>query len=83
MLNEVATEDRGAAQGVLNVSINVGQLLGAALVGGMTTSMGGGAPGYQFSYTVMGTITAILILLAIRLRSKASQDALNAETAAA
>jgi len=77
VLNEVAPEDRGAAQGVLNVSINVGQLLGAALVGGMTTSMGGGAPGYQFSYTVMGMITASLVLLAIRLRSKAAQDALN------
>jgi len=77
VLNEVAPEDRGAAQGVLNVSINVGQLLGAALVGGMTASMGGGAPGYQFSYTVMGLITASLLIIAVRLRSKAAQDALN------
>ena len=77
VLNEVAPEDRGAAQGLLNVSINVGQLLGAALVGGMTASMGGGAPGYQFSFTVMGIVTASLLLMAVRLRSKAAQDALN------
>ncbi len=83
VLNEVAPGDRGAAQGLLNVSINIGQLLGAALVGGMTASVGGGAPGYQFSYTVMGLITATLVLLAVRLRSKAAQDELNREAARA
>jgi EmrB/QacA subfamily drug resistance transporter len=77
VLNEVAPEDRGAAQGLLNVSISIGQLLGAALVGGITASMGGGAAGYQFSYTVMGIFTASLLILAMRLRSKAVQDALD------
>ncbi len=82
VLHEVPPEDRGAAQGLLNVSINIGQLLGAALIGGMTASVGGGAPGYQFSYTVMGLITASLVLLAVRLRSKAAQDELNRRAAA-
>lgn len=77
VLNEVPPEDRGAAQGLLNVSINIGQLLGAALVGGMTASVGGGAPGYQFSYTVMGLITACLVILAVRLRAKTAQDAID------
>ncbi len=77
VLNEVAAEDRGAAQGLLNVSINIGQLLGAALIGGVAASMGGGAAGYQFSYTVMGVVTASLLVLAIRLRSKSAQDELN------
>jgi MFS family permease len=77
VLNEVGPEDRGAAQGLLNVSINIGQLLGAALVGGITASMGGGAAGYQFSYTVMGLFTASLLILAIRLRSKSAQEELN------
>ena len=77
VLNEVGPEDRGAAQGLLNVSINIGQLLGAALVGGITASMGGGAAGYQFSYTVMGLFTASLLILAIRLRSKSAQVELN------
>jgi EmrB/QacA subfamily drug resistance transporter len=70
VLNEARAEDRGAAQGLLNVSINIGQLLGAALVGGITASQGGGAPGYQATYTVMGVMTALLIVLALRLRRK-------------
>jgi EmrB/QacA subfamily drug resistance transporter len=70
VLNEARPEDRGAAQGLLNVSINIGQLLGAALVGGITASQGGGAPGYQATYTVMGAMSFILIGLALRLRPK-------------
>jgi EmrB/QacA subfamily drug resistance transporter len=70
VLNEAGPEDRGAAQGLLNVSLNIGQLLGAALVGGITASKGGGAPGYQATYTVMGAMTFVLIALALRLRPK-------------
>lgn len=80
VLNEAKPEDRGAAQGLLNVSINIGQLLGAALVGGITASQGGGATGYQATYTVMGTITAMLIVLALRLRSKTAEELLSATT---
>jgi MFS family permease len=81
VLNAARPEDRGAAQGLLNVSINIGQLLGGALVGGITASRGGGAPGYQATYAVMGMITATLVVLAIRLRPKAAERA--ATTAAA
>jgi len=80
VLNEANPKDRGAAQGLLNVSINIGQLLGAALVGGITASQGGGAPGYQATYTVMGLITATLILLALRLRSKTAEMAIATGT---
>jgi MFS family permease len=73
VLNEATQEDRGAAQGLLNVSINMGQLLGAALVGGITASQGGGADGYQASYTFMGMITASLLLLAYRLRADSAR----------
>ena len=70
VLNEANPEDRGAAQGLLNVSISIGQLLGAAMVGGITASQGGGASGYQATYTVMGAISAVLLLLAVRLRGR-------------
>jgi len=73
VLNEASAEDRGAAQGLLNVSINIGQLLGAAMVGGISASQGGGAPGYQATYTVMGIMTASLVLLALRLRRKSAE----------
>jgi EmrB/QacA subfamily drug resistance transporter len=83
VLNEASPEDRGAAQGLLNVSINIGQLLGAAMVGGITASQGGGATGYQATYTVMGAITAILLLPALRLRANGVEKiaATAAETA--
>jgi MFS family permease len=85
ILNEAAPEDRGAAQGLLNVSINIGQLLGAAMVGGISASQGGGAPGYQATYTVMGLLTASLVLLALKLRRKAQEqrsETVNEETVA-
>ncbi len=81
VLNETASEERGAAQGLLNVSISIGQLLGAALVGGITASYGGGAPGYQATYLAMGALTAALIILASLLRTRAAEQA--AVTAAA
>jgi len=68
ILNEAGPADRGAAQGLLNVSVNIGQLLGAAMVGGITASQGGGAAGYQATYTVMGAVTAALMVLGLRLR---------------
>lgn len=82
VLNEAQPQDRGAAQGLLNVSINVGQLLGAALVGGITASRGGGDAGYQTSFTVMGLATATLLLLAVRFRSKAADAAATAARSA-
>jgi multidrug resistance protein len=68
VLNEARPQDRGAAQGLLNVSINIGQLLGAALVGGITASQGGGAQGYQATFVVMGFITATLVIIGTRMR---------------
>ena len=67
VLNEASAADRGAAQGLLNVSINIGQLIGAALVGGITASQGGGADGYQATYVVMGALTGVMLLLSLRL----------------
>ena len=81
VLNETASDERGAAQGLLNVSISIGQLLGAAMVGGITASYGGGAPGYQATYMSMGGLTAALIILASLLRTRAAEQA--AVTAAA
>jgi len=70
VLNEARDEDRGAAQGLLNVSINIGQLLGAAAVGGIAASNGGGAPGLQASFTIMGSLSVLLVGLAVGLKKK-------------
>ena len=78
LLNEAPPEDRTAAQGLLNIFLAIGQLLGAAVVGGVAASRGGGTVGYQTAFVVLATITAALFFFALKLKSKAAE----AETAA-
>ncbi len=49
VLNEALPADRGTAQGLLTVFLAVGQLSGAAVIGGVAASRGGGTPGYQLA----------------------------------
>jgi EmrB/QacA subfamily drug resistance transporter len=72
VLNSAPERDRGSAQGLLNVSVNIGQLLGAAIVGGVAASQGGGAAGYQAAYIVLGCITAALVIPGIGLQQRTS-----------
>jgi MFS family permease len=81
VLNEAATEDRGAAQGLLTVFLAVGQLTGAAIIGGVATSQGGGAPGYQLAFLVLGIITGLLVLAAFGLKSREQERATAAAAA--
>ncbi len=73
VMNAASDADRGAAQGLLNVSVNIGQLLGAAVVGGVAASHGGGTAGYQAAYVVLGCMTALLVMLGIRLKPRSAQ----------
>ena len=59
------------------MSINIGQLLGAALVGGIAASMGGGAQGFQASYLFMGAVTILMLFVALGLHSKRKLEAHN------
>ena len=51
VLNEALPAGRGTAQGLLTVFLAVGQLSGAALIGGVAASQGGGTPGYRAGYS--------------------------------
>jgi MFS family permease len=73
LLNEAAEGDRAAAQGLLTVFMAIGQLLGAAIVGGVAASRGGGAAGYQAAFLVLATLAAIMTLVATALKSKARE----------
>jgi EmrB/QacA subfamily drug resistance transporter len=81
VLNEAAREDRAAAQGLLTVFLAVGQLMGAAIVGGVAASRGGGEVGYQASFTVLAVLTSVILLVAFLLNSRA-QEQKQAELAA-
>lgn len=82
VLNEAPPEDRTSAQGLLNVFLAIGHLLGAAIVGGVAASLGGGTAGYQTAYLALAVITVVLILMGIALKSKAAEQ-LTAAAAAA
>ncbi len=70
VLNEAGPGDRAAAQGLLTVFLAVGQLLGAAIVGGVAASRGGGVVGYQSSFLVLATLTGVILLVAFLLKSQ-------------
>lgn len=75
VLNEATAADRGAAQGLLTVFLAVGQIIGAALIGGVATSRGGGPAGYQFALLLLGALTAALVVLGFGLKSRAAEQA--------
>lgn len=75
VLNEAASSDRATAQGLLTVFLSIGQLVGAALIGGVATSQGGGAHGYQLAILMLGLLTAILVVAAFGLKSRAIEQA--------
>ena len=69
VLEEARVEDRASTQGLLNIFLAVGQLSGAAVVGAVATSAGGGTTGYQASFSVLAVITVVIGAIALRLRT--------------
>jgi MFS family permease len=76
MLNAAAPRDRGSAQGLLNVFYSVGRLLGAAIVGGVAASHGGGTTGYQVAFVTLGIPAAAMVFVATRMKSRTAEQAM-------
>jgi MFS family permease len=83
VLNEASPAERGAAQGLLTLFLAVGQLAGAAFIGGVATSRGGGPEGYQFAFLLLGLLTAVLVAVGAGLKSRAAEQAALAAAPAA
>lgn len=73
MLNEVGAADRAAAQAVATLFTSIGQLVGAAAVGAVVASMGGGVSGYSAAYLTIGGVALVLTALAFGLKSRRSE----------
>lgn len=67
VLNHSEERERGAAQGLLSNFTSVGRLPGAALVGAIAASFGGGARGYQNAYVALAVFALALSVLALKL----------------
>lgn len=79
VLNEARAEDRGTAQGLLTLFLAIGQLSGAAIIGGVAASRGGGVGGYQLALLLLGGLTAVLAVAGFGLKSRhAEQSAATA-----
>jgi MFS family permease len=68
VLNEVDLEQRGAAQGLVNVGISIGNLLVVALLGAVADAAGGGMPGLRVAYLVAAAVMALMLVLSFGLQ---------------
>jgi MFS family permease len=73
MLTEAPATDRSAAQGIVTISLSLGQLLSSALVGGVIHSYGGGVSGYMTAYLFVAVGSLALIGFALGLKSYAGE----------
>jgi EmrB/QacA subfamily drug resistance transporter len=70
LLNAAPAADRASAQAALTLFLSVGQLLGGAAVGAIVASGGGGVPGFDRAFTVIGVIALALALVALGLHGR-------------
>jgi MFS family permease len=69
-LHEAGTERRGAGQGLLTLCISVGQLVGAAVIGGAVGSASEALPGYRQSLLTVAAACALALVLSAALRGR-------------
>ena len=73
ILDNSLPSDRGSAQGLLSNFTSMGRLLGAAFVGSIAASAGGGATGYQAAFSAIAVVAASMVALALSLKSPSVQ----------
>lgn len=86
VLRESRPGEHASGQSLLSVASSVGRLVGAATVGSIATSVGGGTPGYQSAFVAMTLLAAALFLFAWPLQrqgAKRPQEAAATSAASA
>jgi EmrB/QacA subfamily drug resistance transporter len=73
MLNEAPADQRGAAQGILTLFTSTGQLIGAAIIGAVVASNGGGINGYHVAFNVVGVCLLTLAMLSLGLKNRQAE----------
>jgi EmrB/QacA subfamily drug resistance transporter len=74
LLAETDNRDRAASQGLLSVVSSVGRLLGAALVGTVAVSQGGGVAGYQAAFIGLLMLAVPILFTTMALNSKVAEQ---------
>ncbi|RRR68341.1 MAG: MFS transporter [Candidatus Viridilinea halotolerans] len=79
VLNKVAPEQRGAAQGLVNVGISVGNLMVVAILGALADAWGGGMQGLMVAYFASALLMAGMFMLSLGLEGKSEAEGLSPE----
>jgi len=86
-LNEISAGQRSIAQGMLTVFASVGQLIGAATMGGVAYTRGGGVQGYASAFLMATVVSVFMIGAALILKKRKAElatiEAQKAEAASA
>jgi MFS family permease len=69
-LQEAGESRRAAGQGLLTLCVSVGQLVGAAVVGGVVGSASDALPGYRQSLLTVALACAVALMLSVALRGR-------------
>jgi MFS family permease len=73
-LHEAGEERRGAGQGLLTLCVSVGQLVGAAIIGGVVGSSSHALPGYRHSLLAVAGACALALVLSATLRGRVTRE---------
>ena len=73
-LQEAGPERRGAGQGLLTLCVSVGQLLGAAIVGGIVGSSATELGGYRHALLTLAFACAVALVLSRSLHGRVAAD---------
>lgn len=74
VLNEVDVSERGAAQGLINIGISIGNLLAVAVLGAVADGFGGGLAGLSAAYLVAAAIMGAMLLLCLGLKGRQQEQ---------
>lgn len=72
MLGEARAEERSLAQGLISIFTSIGQLVGSAIMGALTTSLGRTDPsyGYHTAFVIVAALSLVLFGLSTQLKSR-------------
>jgi len=70
VLQEAGESRRGAGQGLLTLCVSIGQLVGAAVVGGVVGSASEALPGYRQSLLTVAVACGLALVLSVALRGR-------------
>lgn len=69
-LQEAGESRRGAGQGLLTLCVSIGQLIGAAVIGGVVGSASDALPAYRQSLLTVAAACAFALVLSVALRGR-------------